>query len=174
MLTKYYMVLDDYPDHAAALGRMLGHWGILETHLMRMMEFLFQVPHDHVNHHKTDFVYKEFISLRSKITLLERLNRWFVQDTSLKETIKNLLSETKRLNKERNNYVHARWISGPYGDTSNRLYRISLASPGNINELYNKPKKLTPQDIQDFAEEIVKLSLSFQKLLDRILPDASI
>src|SRR5208282_4280416 len=90
MATKYHMVLDDYPDHATALGRMLGHWGELETHLMRMTEFLFQVPHDHVNHHKTDFVYKEFVSLPSKIQLLERLNRWFVQDTSTKEAIKEL------------------------------------------------------------------------------------
>jgi len=170
MVRKYHMVLDDYPEHATALGRMLGHWGLFETQLMRMMEFLFQAQGDKVNHFKTDFVYKEFVSLRSKITLLERLNRWFVQEEPLKEAIKKLLSETRRINKERNNYVHARWGSGPYGDTSNRLMRISLASPSNINELYNPLKRVTPHDIQNFSADIVKHSLSFQELLDRVFP----
>jgi len=165
------MVLDDYPDHALALGLMLGHWGELETKLMRMMEFLFQVPHDHINHHKTDFVFKEFVSLPSKITLLERLNRWFVQDDSLNKEIKNILSNVRTLNKERNKYVHARWISeAGYGETSNKLIRISLASPGNINELHNPTKHVTPHDIQDFSAKIVKLSQAFEELLDRVLP----
>src|SRR4030042_1782210 len=107
MTKKYYMVLDDYQDHATALGLMLGHWGELETHLMRMLEFLFQVGNDHVTHQKTDFVYKEFVSLTSKITLLERLNRWFIlNDKPLNERIKKLLSEVRRLNTERNKYVH--------------------------------------------------------------------
>ncbi|HYA14521.1 MAG TPA: hypothetical protein VEF33_09305 [Syntrophales bacterium] len=175
MATKYYMVLDDYQDHALALGLMLGHWGEFETCLMRMMEFLFQIPHDHVNHHKTDFVYKEFVSIKSKITLLERLNRWFVEDKPLMEEIKKLLSKARTINKERNNYVHARWISyAGYGETSNKLIRISLASPSNINELYKPTKHVTPQDILNFSEEIVKLSLSFQELLDRVLPSATI
>lgn len=175
MAKKYHMVLDDYPEHAKALGLMLGHWGEFETQLMRMMEYLFQVPDDQVNHFKTDFVYKEFVSLPSKIKLLERLTRWFIQDESLKKEINKLLANATTLNQERNNYVHARWVSvAGYGETSNKLMRISLASPGNVNKLYKETKKVTPQNIQDFGEEIVKLSLSFQELLDRVFPTPSV
>lgn len=169
----YYMVLADpeYKDHALALGHMLGHWGELETRLMRMTEFLFQAQGDHVNHFKTDFVYKEFINLPSKITLLERITKWFIQDVSLKEEINKLLKRVRNLNSTRNNYVHARWMSyAGYGETSNKLRRISLASPRNINELYKPTKHVTPRDILDFAAKIVKLSQDFDELLDRVFP----
>lgn len=169
------MVLDDYPDHATALGLMLGHWGELETRLMKLLELLFQVPHYHVNHHKTDFVYKEFVSLPSKIKLLERLNRWFVQDVELNKKIKELLKKTKTANGKRNKYVHARWISkAGYQEISDKLIRISLASPGNINELHNPTQNITPRDIQDFSAEIIKLSQEFDELLDQALPSPSI
>ena len=175
MTKKYYMVLDDYQDHATALGLMLGHWGELETHLMRMTEYLFKVPHDNVNHFKTDFLYKEFFNIRSKIKLLKRLNNFFVHDENLKDKIKELLSNTEKLNDERNRYVHARWISkAGYGETSNQLSRISLGPPNNINDLYKPMEDITSQDINDFSAKIVELSLSFQELLDLILPDTTI
>ncbi len=172
----YHMVLADpeYKDHALALGLMLGHWGELETRLMRMTEFLFQAQGDLVNHFKTDFVYKEFINLPSKLTLLERITRWFIQDVSLKDEVNKLLKRVRNLNGTRNNYVHARWISyAGAGETSNKLIRISLGSPRNINELYNPTKHVTPNDIRDFVARIVKLSQDFDELLDRVFPISS-
>ncbi|OGP70854.1 MAG: hypothetical protein A2Z73_03380 [Deltaproteobacteria bacterium RBG_13_60_28] len=166
MAAKYYMALDDSPDHAAALGRLLGHWAILETKLMHMMEILLNV-----DHHRADFVYKEFVSISSKITLLKRLNRWLTKDESLKDEIKNLLSKAGKLNTQRNDFIHARWLSVAHGDYSNKLIRISISSPRDINELHKPSKRFTAQDIQDVVEEIVKLSLSFQKLLDRMLKE---
>lgn len=169
MADKIYMALDDSPDHAAALGRLLGHWAILETCLMRMMEYLLQV-----DHHRADFVYKEFVNTKSKISLLKRLNRWLTQDDTIKGEINEILTDTETLNRKRNNFVHARWVSGPYGDNSNKLLRINDSSPSNINKLHKPVKRFTPQDIQDVVEEIVKLSLSFDALLNRVLPTSSI
>ncbi len=158
--------LDYSPDHAAALGRLLGHWGVLETHLTRMMEYLLKV-----DHHRADFVYKEFTATKTKITLLLRLNHHFIQDKLLKEEIKELLIKAKNLNKERNAFVHARWGGGAYGANDNKIYRINIGAPFDYKELYNPMYKFTPQDIQKVVEDIAKLSLSFQALLDRILAD---
>jgi hypothetical protein len=60
MTQKYYMALNESPDHAAALGRLLGQWAVLETYLMGIMEYLLQV-----DSHKAGFVYKEFVNTKS-------------------------------------------------------------------------------------------------------------
>jgi hypothetical protein len=166
MAKIYHMVLDDYPDHAIALGRMLGHWGELETCLMRMTEFLLGADYDQ----KAYYVYKEFYNIRSKINLLIRLNKWFTRNKTVQNDIDKLLSKAYSLNETRNSFIHARWTSkAGYGDTSNKLMRISLGS-GNLHQPNVRSKYFTPKDIQGFGEEIAKLSQSFEDLLDRVLP----
>jgi hypothetical protein len=171
------MVLADseYKDHALALGLMLGHWGELETSLMGMTEYLFQAQGDNVNHFKTDFLYKEFFNIRSKIRLLKRLNNFFVQDNTLKDKIDELLSDADNLNNERNRYVHARWRSeAGYGETSNQLVRISLGPPNKITDVYKPSDLITSQDIFVFSAKIVKLSQDIEDLLIQVSPSRSI
>jgi len=168
MARKYHMVLDDYPEHAKALGQMLGHWGELEASLMRLTMFLLGTDYDQ----KAFFVYKEFYNLRSKIRLLKRLNRWFPGDIPIQTEIDNLLSKAESHNDTRNSCVHARWVSkAGYKETSNELMRISLGS-GKLHQPNIRPKYFTPQDIQDFGEEIAILSQSFEELLDRVSADS--
>jgi hypothetical protein len=106
---------------------------------MRLLEYLLKTP----DHYRSDFVYKEFTNTKSKITLLLRLNHHFIQDKLLKEEIKDLLIKAKNLNSKRNKFVHARWSSGAYGATDNKIYRISIGSHPDYKELYNPLDKFT-------------------------------
>lgn len=172
----YHMVLADteYEDHAFALGLMLGHCGELETSLMGITEYLFQAQGDSVNHFKTDFLYKEFFNIRSKIRLLKRLNNFFVRDETIKDKIDKFLSDADDINNERNRYVHARWRSDAgYGETSNQLVRISLGPPNKITDVYKPSDLITSQDIFDFSAKIVKLSQEIEDLLIQVLPSRS-
>jgi hypothetical protein len=163
---KYHMVLDDpeYIDHALALGRMLGHWGELESCLMLITKFLLKTDYDE----KAYFVYKEFTSLRAKINLLKKLNQWFPPDKPIKDEIDNLLSDVEFYNDMRNSFIHARWVSkAGYGVTSNKLMRISFSS-GNLKRPNKRPKYFTPQNIQGFGEEVARLCQCFYDLLTRV------
>ncbi len=130
---------------------------------MHMMEILLKV-----DHHRADIVYKEFVNTKSKIMLLLRLNHHFTKDESRKKEINELLIKAKNLNSKRNDFVHARWGSGAYGVDINKLYRISIGAPFDYKELHRPMDKFTPQDIQNVVEDVAKLSLSFQTLLDCI------
>lgn len=169
MADKIYMALDYSPDHAAALGRLLGHWAILETKLTHLLELLLGV-----DQYKARFIYQEFVSAKSKITLLQRLNHHFTQDELCKKEINKLLIKASKLNSKRNAFIHARWGIGAAIVDVGKLSRISTMLPRDYKKYHGEVDNFTSQDIQYIAEEIATLSLSFQTLLDRVSIDEKV
>lgn len=163
MADKDKIALDFFKDHATALGLILGHWANLETNLTRMMEYLLQI-----HHKKVDFIYDEFVSTKSKIILLQRINEFFTADITIKHRIGDLLSLAFTLNSERNYFVHARWIRT---EDTNKLTRIISSPPQDPKTLHKKQQgqDFTSQEIQSFVSKIAELSLSFQELLDQVM-----
>lgn len=160
---RTYIPLDDHPDHAAALGRLLGHWAILEFQLELTMNYLLGGEYK-----KSSFVYKEFINTRQKITLLRRLNHHFNDDKDKKEKLRNLLERASELNSKRNQYVHAIWGAGL---DKNKLMLIRNDLPQNIKKSTHGAFEVTVDDIQGVVEDISKLSHDLQM---EVLPDPSI
>lgn len=148
--------LDDHPDHAAALGRLVGHWALLEFNLMAVLRLLLGV-----NQQKSKFIYQEFISATSKIKLLQRLNHHSNTDGSKKQKLKELLDRADKLNKHRNYFIHALWIGTDQPDFP--LLRIKNSLPGDFKKPHNPPEAFSAQDIQDVVVKIAELSVSLQE-----------
>lgn len=159
MVVRFPLPIDNSPKHAAALGRLIAHWGHLESQLMHLLQLLLNI--DNI---KARFIYQEFVSTRGKITLLKRINHFFTSDKALKDKINQLLGTAKDLNETRNHFVHAVWVN----TTSQHLMRIENSLPGYTK--YRKPiKKFTSQDIQNEVKKIAELSQSFQDLIIQLL-----
>jgi hypothetical protein len=156
---RVYIALDQSPEHAAALGRLLGHWAVLEHMLTGLMQCLLGTDPK-----KTDLIYKEIVSTKAKFLILKRMNHHFTIDKLLKKEIDVLLTNGEKLNKQRNSFIHASWI----GD-SNNLYRDENILEGNYKKMHKPSLKFTPDDIQNVVEDIAKLSASFGNLLFRLL-----
>lgn len=154
--------LDDRPEHAAALGRLLGHWAYLELQLLIVLEKLLEIDTQ-----KARFVYQEFISVASKIKLLQRLNHHFTSDITKKEKLEKLLANTDTLSIKRNNFIHAIWAS-TLNDDDPQLLRVRNSLPGKYENLYHKIEEFTPKDIQRVVDEISTLTLSLLEWTDSV------
>lgn len=157
-MSRTVIPLDYSPDHAAAIGRLLGHWAILESHLEFLLGMLLNI-----DLYRASFIYQEFVSTNSKIILLRRLNHFFVIDQELKNKLDKLLNQTRILNEKRNAFVHAIWASGP----DNKINRMRTTMPGNHKKRFRASEEFTPQDIQNIVEEIAELSASLLQLITR-------
>lgn len=153
---KVSIPLDTHPEHAAALGRLLGHWAFLETQLMGVLQALL-----YTSQRKSKFVWQEFNSARGKIELAQRLNFHFTGDASLKDDLDKLLAQAQSLNGMRNNYIHALWVDP--GGSDNTLERMSNSLEGNYKKEDKKWVPLTPENIQD---DVAKLAVLSQALAD--------
>lgn len=158
---RVYIALDDSPEHAAALGRMLGHWGLLEYFLARLMGFVLDI-----DRLKADIIFKEIVSFKAKLNLLRRFNHHSTKNQLLKKEIDTLLSTAEGLNKKRNSFIHASWS----GD-SNNLYRSENSLEGSYKKMHKPLLRFTAQDIENVVEDIAILSASLDDLLFRLLKD---
>lgn len=159
MAYKLLLPIDNAPELAAALGRLMAHWADLESWLIHLLQVLLNV-----DNMKARFIYQEFNSTRGKITLIRRINHFFTLDETLKSEIDKLLGNINTLNETRNKFVHARWI----GDVPQHIMRLETSLPGYKQS--KKPmKKITPQDVQKVVEEIAELSQSLQNLIFPLL-----
>jgi hypothetical protein len=156
MSNKVHIPIDDAPEHAAALGRLLGHWAVLERFLVHIMQWLLSTEWD-----KTLLVYQEFVSTKSKIVLLRRLNHHFNDNGPLKLIIDKHLEQALKLNTKRNAFIHSFWGI----KSENKLSRLKTISPFDHKKIENSVEQFTPQDIQNVVEEIAKLSESFRDLI---------
>ena len=155
MTKKFHLPIDDMQEFAAALGRLLVHSSFLEIMLIQLTAYILSV-----DVYKAKFVFQEFISTKSKIVLLRRINHYCFPDTSLKETINKYLDKAIKLNSKRNTFVHAFWVV--YGDT---LARVTTAPLPKYNKSNKPPVKVTTEDIQIVVDEIAELSQSIFDLL---------
>ena len=158
-MVKFPLPIDNSPELAAALGRLMAHWADLESWLTHLLQVLLNV-----DNMKARFIYQEFNSTRGKIALLQRINYFFTLDEKLKGDIDELLRKVNKLNETRNKFVHARWV----GDVPQHIMRLETSLPGY--KQYKKPmKKFTPQDVQKVVEDISELSQSLQNLIFPLL-----
>jgi chorismate mutase len=160
MHDKLHIPIDDAPEHAAALGRLLGHWAILERLLIHIMQWLLDT-----NWYKAMLVYQEFNSTRGKIVLLRRLNHHFNRNEPIRNKIDKHLDQALKLNTKRNAFIHSLWGV----KTENSLARLKTISPPDHKKIENTIEQFTPQDIQNVVEEISKLSQSLLDLINQAL-----
>lgn len=156
---RIHIALEQFPNHAAALGCLLGHWAVLEDLIAGLMQYLFKVKPTIAS-----LIFDEFVSTKSKILLLRRVNHIITDDKSLKLEIESLLSEAQKLNSKRNSFIHSSWVSG-----ENMLFRCEKIMPPNHQKVRKEPTIVTLQDIQNVVEEIAELSASIGDLLFRLL-----
>ncbi len=139
---KASIPLDTHPEHAAALGRFLGHWAFLENRMVGVMQCLF-----HSSQAKATFVWQKFISAKAKIELARQINSHCMQDATLKNELDGFLKQALALNEIRNKYVHAIW-----GDDHNGNTNILIRITNKENESF------TPEAIQEDAVKLAVLS----------------
>lgn len=140
--------IEDYPEHAAALGRMLSYWALMELSLQEVLGYLLGV-----DQFRAQFVWQEFVSTRAKITLLQRLNFNFTKDDAMKSSLDSILARAGKLNSKRNGFVHALWGAG-----TNGLTRFATTSPPSYKKPDIPPDDMTAESIQAVVEEIRTLS----------------
>jgi len=75
-------------------------------------------------------IHQHFVSARSKIDLLIRLNSLLIKDQDARDTIRSLLDQAIELNTMRNAYVHSSWATS--AEHPDELQRIRQALP-NVN-----------------------------------------
>ncbi len=159
MQGKLSNVLDYAPDYAAALGRLLSHWNHLERLLIHILSYLLSI-----NWHKAVMVYEEFVSTKSKITLLRRLNHHFNDDEVIKKELDGYLAEALKLNTKRNTFIHSSWA----GNVKDLRIRKNIPPPNYKKTSRGQIDKPNLQKIQDVVQEISKLSLSFYDVIYRV------
>lgn len=150
---KASIPLDTHPEHAAALGRFLGHWAFLENQMVGVMQCLF-----HSSQAKATFVWQKFISAKAKIELAKQINLHCTQDAILKNELDGFLKQALALNKIRNMYVHAIWGDDHNGN-ANILIRITSKGKNKKPEMFRE--LFTPEAIQ---KDAVKLAVLSQRL----------
>ena len=144
--------LDELPDHAAALGRLLGHWAMLESLLTGTLALALKIQHP-----LAKILWQEFVSTRGKITLLQRLN-WSMKDDPLKKELSELLERAQDLNGVRNGYIHALWVI----NADRQVERHSNTAPGNYKKVFKDSQVVTANDIEN---DVLKISMLSGDLL---------
>ena len=107
MARRTLIPLDSQPQHAQALGRLLGHWGICEHNLCAILGNIVGVED-----HKARFIWAAFPSFAAKQKLLRRLNHHYTVNEVAKSSLEALLVQAAKFNSQRNACVHAIWTAG--------------------------------------------------------------
>lgn len=154
-MKKATIPLDSSPEHAAALGRLIGHWAIVEFSLSDIFQKLSGTP----KRNKASLILESIVSVKTRLDIIERLIQHFVADCKLKTELEALMTETRDLNSERNAIVHAAWTGGSGGI----LKRIRTGVPYNPKIRSHKTKDFSAEDIQDVVDRIASLA---QRLID--------
>ena len=82
MARRTLIPLDSQPQHAQALGRLLGHWGICEHNLCAILGNILGVED-----HKARFIWAAFPSFAAKQKLLRRLNHHYTVNEVAKSSL---------------------------------------------------------------------------------------
>jgi len=153
-MRKIQIPLDSAPEHAAALGRMLGHWAIVEHSLSDVLGALLGIEQS-----RQQMLFNTFIGLSSKLGLIERLIYSYVIDSPEKEKLLKLVEKASKYNSARNSYVHATWAAG----SSGALTKIDTRVPTNKKSRIRPFEEITPANIDAFVQELSLLSGAFQE-----------
>lgn len=148
--------IDVAPDHAMALGRLLGHWAFLEQQLTSVLSVLLRLE----DQKYAKFIWQEFVSASGKIELIQRTNFHLNKDEKLRDELDKLLKNAKTLNGIRNGYIHAVWTHTTEG-FNGVLQRHKNTAPNDYRKDEDAPIDTTAEDIQSDVTKIATLSLAF-------------
>lgn len=156
MPKKFQVPMDSSPDHAAAIGRMVAQWAMLEWLITDILRMLLDT-----DQYRAKIIFQNFVSFRAKLTLVERLVYAFVSDTPERNELLGLTEVAGTLNTDRNKLVHATWAAGKSGN----LTLIPGSLPWNPSKHRKPTEPMTAQNIQDVADKIGELTLKIQNFL---------
>lgn len=153
-MRKTQIPLDNAAKHAEDLGQMLGHWAMIERCLSRVLGTLLGIEQS-----REHMLFNTFISIASKIKLIERLIHSYVIDSSEKETLLELVKTAETYNTRRNSFVHSTWGAG----SNDTLIKIDSRVPGNKKNRLRPMEEITSENIDDFVLELSVLSEKFNR-----------
>ncbi len=160
MSDKYHIPFDDAPEHAAALGRLVAHWNVLERILVILLQWLLST-----SWLKSLLVFQQFASFPGKIGVLRTLNYHFNKHDHLKNEVDKHLKTALGYNDTRIQFVHALW-GVKVGDKIVRTPSFEPTNPRVTSQhIYGE---FSPQDIQAEVDKIAKLSQKFSDILDQL------
>lgn len=161
MVRKIQTPLDSAPAHAIALGRMLGHWAILEHCLSDVLGGLLGIEQS-----RQQLLFNTFIGLSGKIQLIERLIYSYAIDGDEKTFLLDLVEKASQLNTMRNSFVHSTWAAG----APETLTKFDMRVPSNKKHRFRPVEEIKVQDIESFVEELSVLSAEFQEFQFDVFP----
>ena len=147
--------LDSSQKHAEALGRMLGHWAVLEGELSSILGMLLGIEQS-----REHMLFNTFIGISSKITLIKRLINCYVINCPEKEDLLKLTQSAALLNGTRNSYVHSVWAAGHNKDA---LTKIDRRVPNKESERVRPFSQVPASSIEDFVQEVSQLASALQE-----------
>jgi hypothetical protein len=154
--------LDRCPEHANALGRMMGHWAIVENCLSDLLGHLLKIEQS-----RQHLVFNTFVSLSSKIDLIQRLIHSYAVDCPEKTQLLKLIKQTIKCNSTRNSYVHAIWAAS---GSREALIKSDNRVPPNPKNRKRPLELVKASDINDFVKELSSLSTTLLIFRARDLP----
>lgn len=149
--------LDNQPEIAQSLGRMLGHWAFLENMLSYILGTLLGIDQSRLH-----MLYHSFTSVTTKIQLIERLIHIYVSDSEDKIKLLSLIKTASELNATRNTFVHGLWVEGTKKDN---LIMFDMRVPGKPTKRTRGFKVFSSATINSFVQDISELSLKLQEFL---------
>jgi hypothetical protein len=144
-------ILDEFPEYATALGRLIGQWGMLERHFISVLGYLLGTDQA-----RAQMVFNTFPALMQKLQLIERLTKCVVEPSNARECLLEYIGRAKKLNDTRNMYVHATW--GVRGQGPGELTCLQSSLPQNTEKRFKEPKSIKLSDIQRDVDDAAMLS----------------
>lgn len=147
--------LDDSADHLAQLGRIVGHFAIMESSLCSAMEVLLGV-----DQFRGRFIFNSITSLRTKLDMLERLAHAFVKPSDAKDRLLSVLKRAGKANQKRNGLIHAIWGAG--ADTT-LLTVMKTSFTSDPSEPYAHEQELTAKQLAEIVQVIDQISMDLKE-----------
>jgi hypothetical protein len=154
MPKKTQIPLDTATLFAAALGRLSGHWAIVEWELSNILAGLLGVGSG-----RAALVYQTFFSIPQKVELLERLVLMFVENSTQRAALLRLLKQALDLERKRTGFMHSAWA---VGRTEDSLHQVSSSMPRNPDALKRAMRDVPVAEVNEVVEQMAVLSAELQ------------
>lgn len=145
----YIVPMDSNDAFAAALGKLVARWGMLESELIGVLGWLLGVEQT-----RATLVFNTFAGIGQKLQLIERLANIYLEDQAAIAKITKLMHRALELNTQRNNFVHAAWGA----DTPPAMKLISSVLSNKRDRRYGKFGSITLDDMKNTGDEVSRFA----------------
>jgi len=140
---KLISVVHKNEPFAAALGRMVAAFAVLEHTLRELLQMTLGVQQYHA-----EAIYGGITSVKAKIEIIKEVLETASVHPPEREELNKLLERANRLNIRRNSYVHCMWGAG------NNKESLSLIETGLRRGNPRQFHQVRPSDIDALTEDI--------------------